>query len=527
MSKTTGRTTNRRSFVKLSATAGVGMAVGGLGAFAQVVKAPTTTAPPTVNRPIPYVVGTVRPVVPARPFNIVTLGDSIMWGQGLPEDWKFRNLVAGWLQSQLQGRPVFSVPTHSHSGARIYVDPSQDVETGLPGEIPCPWPSITKQVDLTLRDMLMLSLPPSPPIQPGDVDLVLLNGGLNDVGVTTVLDPLKGVGAIRDATNMNCVNRMNTLLSKVMASFPNATIVLLSYFPIVSNDTDSGQLGLLLSALGIVVTGNVVTGVIGGVALKDQVVNQSNEFDKDCGSGFDSLVSQQSSLRPQRTRQLHKVSSGIQSINAYAAPNSYLHLVGDLTSYEVAGVAGNPIQNQPSASGVVAYTRARACATLSSPPDPLCVDASMGHPNQAGAMAYASAITGTLYEYVPDWLGYRRMQVRVEPQPISGGHLVNVILYAIDSVTQQPVVGGYVQIGTQSYWTSTPFARTFACTTTAKAGSVTRKGGVTGGTCTTVVPENTAVVRAPGYVDVPIYLNVVDDGYCVRVGAKNVSCAQL
>ena len=39
------------------------------------------------------------PAAPARPLNIVTLGDSIIWGQGLPESMKFRTIVASWLQS--------------------------------------------------------------------------------------------------------------------------------------------------------------------------------------------------------------------------------------------------------------------------------------------------------------------------------------------------------------------------------------------------------------------------------------------
>src|SRR6516225_8137630 len=53
-----------------------------------------------------------------KPINIVCLGDSIIWGQGLPESMKFRTLVAGWLQEQYHGtRAVNVIPTRAHSGA--------------------------------------------------------------------------------------------------------------------------------------------------------------------------------------------------------------------------------------------------------------------------------------------------------------------------------------------------------------------------------------------------------------------------
>ena len=70
----------------------------GRGAFAQQAQPPRNPLPPQPIR--------IQPIqhLAQRPLNIVTLGDSIMWGQGLPEQLKFRTLVANWLQ--VSGRHV-------------------------------------------------------------------------------------------------------------------------------------------------------------------------------------------------------------------------------------------------------------------------------------------------------------------------------------------------------------------------------------------------------------------------------------
>jgi hypothetical protein len=61
----------------------------------------------------------MHPGIPAPncPLNMVTLGDSIMWGQGLPEQMKFRNLIKQWIEDQYQGTRKVNEISHAHSGA--------------------------------------------------------------------------------------------------------------------------------------------------------------------------------------------------------------------------------------------------------------------------------------------------------------------------------------------------------------------------------------------------------------------------
>src|SRR5579864_6369904 len=180
--------------------------------------------------------GLLTPVV-NRPVYIVTFGDSIMWGQGLPESNKFRSIVAQWIRDQYQGtRAVVQIPTRAHSGAQIWVDPGKDGETGLPGEIPSHTPSVNLQVGLTVQDL------PRFGATPDQVDLVLLDGGINDVDITNILNPTKHINDLHNLTVSKCVQRMRGLLANVRNAFPNAAIIVTGYYPIASDQSDMASL---------------------------------------------------------------------------------------------------------------------------------------------------------------------------------------------------------------------------------------------------------------------------------------------
>src|SRR5262249_22159955 len=113
-----------------------------------------------------------------RAFNMVVLGDSIMWGQGLPQDQKFSTLVQNWLAKWVAPRPVQRF-VFAHSGARIAPtgnDTGPDLSNGpaaFVGEVPDPSPSILSQIELALNRLPQLGV-----AQPSDVDLVLVDGGI-------------------------------------------------------------------------------------------------------------------------------------------------------------------------------------------------------------------------------------------------------------------------------------------------------------------------------------------------------------
>jgi lysophospholipase L1-like esterase len=135
-------------------------------------------------------------------YKIVVFGDSIAWGQGLAEHEKYHTIVANSISQRLSVEPKKKI--FAHSGATINYDSltEDDMrylqncgERVLHGEIPTSFPTITKQV----ADF--------PEEEAKTVDLVLLTGGINDVGVHNImfnLSPLSQEEEIKKRTSKSC-----------------------------------------------------------------------------------------------------------------------------------------------------------------------------------------------------------------------------------------------------------------------------------------------------------------------------------
>ena len=164
---------------------------------------------------------------------IVVLGDSVAWGQGLLPQHKFATLAG-------QALGCAAAPTFiAHSGAVIGVGLSNS--PGAPsGEIPDSYLTILAQVAAFTDN-------------PNTVDLVLIDGGINDIDVRFILSPLTSFVALGDRTKLHCYSDMKTLLTAVAAKFPNPNtrIVVTSYYPIVSNNSDPLRIPHLLSVRGV------------------------------------------------------------------------------------------------------------------------------------------------------------------------------------------------------------------------------------------------------------------------------------
>ena len=335
-----------------------------------------------------------EPLCPVGPnyAYVVTLGDSVMWGQGLPHDNKFRAQVTAEIQRELgSSRLLCEIPTEAHSGAQIVVSP--DRETGLPGEIPSGWPSVTSQIDLTKRDMEKGGL------DLNRVKLVLVDGGINDVGVEQILLPTNSSGRIEQMTR-KAMAPLGTLLKHAGDTFPNAAIVVTGYFPIASSDSDVGALlafgGAALGSAGAaeVLVGAGAGEILGGVGgavfgadSKGQMVKNSMAFLETAHQQIaDIIAALPVSYRARVTMAIPR----FESINAYGARDTYLWRIDDFVVPEKNGLADRDPLPLDSPNGV-AWTRAHACR-YANRASPKCVDASMGHPNLKGAEAYTMAI---------------------------------------------------------------------------------------------------------------------------------------
>ena len=174
------------------------------------------------------------------PFRMVVLGDSVTWGQGLDRGSKFTALAQQWLGERLD-REVQRVVL-AHSGAVIAPDPVRDLDPPTDGEIPNEYPSITHQASRVDA--------------PETVDLVLLNGGINDLHPAEILNPLNVFpDRLANLIRLKC-GRMNQLLTgTVFPTFNRALVIVTGYFPLVSEQSDLAEvfkLGCLFRGLELI-----------------------------------------------------------------------------------------------------------------------------------------------------------------------------------------------------------------------------------------------------------------------------------
>lgn len=351
-----------------------------------------------------------------RPFEMLVLGDSIMWGQGLKDHQKFSFHVEQWLRTRLPGVPVHR-HVFAHSGARIRPNSVKDAEKPTHGEVPNHFPSICAQLDAAKNPMTFALLKNSygehrsgatsisihPPLNPESVALVLLDGGINDFGSKTILnlDPTIGRAWVRRETRKHCVDRMNGLLPDVAAAFPNAKIVITNYFQIVSEQSDMKYVYELIRIWDIV--GPAINW--SSKKLREKFSDQSLAFHEESTAGFREAVREVTGqlLATAKPVPVGTVATSVESIlqrpsrvalaeipfgpeNAYGAPQTLLFYV-----------------NEPDPAASVRKPKCQQQVPNVSPELPNCLLAAAGHPNIEGAKVYGTAISGVLERWLPEW----------------------------------------------------------------------------------------------------------------------------
>jgi len=178
---------------------------------------------------VAFAVSSVGQIPPANsnpsrdPIHMLVLGDSIMWGQGLKESDKSWWRVKGWLKEKT-GREVRE-RIEAHSGAAIEAEPGPDQAfKSRDGEVNLIWPTVNEQVDSAVSYYG----------DPSQVDLVLVNGCINDLGVRNLLDSSTQLDSLSATIKEKCGARMERLLRTVTTTFRNAHVVVTNYYPIVS-----------------------------------------------------------------------------------------------------------------------------------------------------------------------------------------------------------------------------------------------------------------------------------------------------
>ena len=159
-----------------------------------------------------------------RPINMLVLGDSILWGQGLKPEHKSWYQVKAWIEKNT-GRKVIE-RIEAHSGAVIERASTTDKITTTNGEVNLGLPTINEQLDSVLSFYPDRSA----------VDLILVAGCGNDVGIENLLNA-SAVEEIGQKIEAKCGTPMEKLLRRIIHSFPSAKVVVSGYYPFFSERT--------------------------------------------------------------------------------------------------------------------------------------------------------------------------------------------------------------------------------------------------------------------------------------------------
>lgn len=296
---------------------------------------------------------------------IVTIGDSVCWGQGLLDVHKFDRIYAA-------GAELNRV---AHSGAILGSETDNSTQTAYP-EVPVSYPSVWQQV-AAVEDWT-------------DVDLVILNGGINDVSLTRMLSPWVSAQQIEQLTQQFCLGEMARLLPVAAGKLvkPGARIAVLGYYPILSPQTkfdNMKQAQMLMESHGVA-TGSAALGAQADPAgLVPSIVDNCMTFWTVSDASLTAAVAQTNAALGRNACVF--VASGLMEANSLWAPQA------ELWQLNAALDAEDETE--------VKTLRDRACDALYGDVVHLltwikCDRASVGHPNVNGATRIAAALAATL-----------------------------------------------------------------------------------------------------------------------------------
>ncbi len=280
---------------------------------------------------------------------LLVIGDSVVWGQGLLEHHKTASILARHLGAEVQ--------MLAHSGAKIGVRDSYTV-TMPSREVPCFFPTILQQLQSFSGD-------------PAHVRWVLMNGGINDIEVQRLFNPMIPQFELELHTRNSCGRDFLTLLRRVVNRFANARVLVLGYYPVLSQQSLPEGVEAIFS----VVHGVKFAPLFDPAMFRKKIIENGSRFWK-LSSGLLRNAVEQVNRAAGETRAIF-VDSGMDEANASYTPQSLLWEL-DLNA---------PDQ----APDEVAAERVAACALVADGElqKYQCGLCSVGHPNVAGAMKMA------------------------------------------------------------------------------------------------------------------------------------------
>jgi hypothetical protein len=337
-----------------------------------------------------------------NPTRVVLFGDSAVWGTGLKPPDK----ISGWLERSLPSRvkDTVKVTNHAQTGAGIGLLPSVlagirvfgNSPTALPAqtlfggplptlisvsqEIPGSVPTIAQQIGAFART-------PDP-----DVDIVVLDGGINDVNVLEIL--LSASDAALDAAiELRCEMEMGQLLALAADRFPNARIVVNGYWPILSDDSTMDGIRAVVCAAASIPNG-LVTDMLNvplipiEKVVKDALVANATRFHESSRIRLRNAVATANATigTVRGMVRVQFVDPGFGPENAVGAGTPWLFGIG---------ADGKPQDQMVGERAALCDANADFLSHFK------CIFASIGHPNREGARQIAGEIVKALTRSQP------------------------------------------------------------------------------------------------------------------------------
>ncbi|HCX30867.1 MAG TPA: hypothetical protein DHU55_14040 [Blastocatellia bacterium] len=360
--------------------------------------------------------GEVKPG-PDGPLQMLVLGDSIMWGQGLKPEQKTWWRVKCWLQEKT-GRQVRE-RIEAHSGAHITGPASETFRfKSNDGEVNLPFPTINEQLD----DAVGFYGPDR-----SKVNLILVDGCVNDVDVSNLLNAAAVPEGLQEQITTHCGESMHKLLQRVTASFPNAYVVVTGYYRIVSSGTaDNAFIRLLAKELN-----NQRPGArhMTDKEMRSRLITLSDLWYKTSTASLSDAVSKANTELGERNSlpRVMFVEIEFWPEHSFSASDTLLwnFMFGstNLSGFRklIVVLSFGTAAYKPNDD--VRESRIQSCKGTYKPPKDrketeaekrfrtdsllVCRYASLGHPNQMGAMIYTEAIKGKL-QWLLDKPGWKR-----------------------------------------------------------------------------------------------------------------------
>jgi hypothetical protein len=313
----------------------------------------------------------------------------------------------------------------STTDRRPYPEPTLEEKYG--GEIPRANPILWRQLDMSLASLQARN------INPADIDLVLMDGGANDMDfVATIVNANWTPNWVEFQLRELVKQRMEGFLPWALKTFPNAKFVVTGYYAGVSGKTSVPELVSTVAAvrpqyaaLGLAF---LVPTTIVGTAYFNDTIARAAAFERATSDALRAAVAVSGGRAV-------FVSPEFQPEHAYAAPQT---LMFRFTERDPAAAGREAECHTIYAPKTAAGSTGQGVDALE--PEGFCRKAATFHPNPAGAKRYADRIIAALPSVMP-LLDATTRALRVTVQGTTSAMTKTVTVSAVDAASGQPVTG--------------------------------------------------------------------------------------